>query len=87
MPMSTTLDPISLNDAATDPTLRLREGDLDIYFESGENSLVSLLPLSPRQSLTTGVVQITLSSSKSRQVAYPSRFSLTWHGLHVGSMS
>ena len=87
MNITTTLDPISLNDAPKNPLLLLRDGDLDIYFESGENMLVTLLPLSPHQSLTTGVVQITLSSSKSRQVAYPSRFSLTWHGLHVGSMS
>ena len=37
MLMTTTLDPTSLNDAAINPTLRLREGDLGIYFESEEN--------------------------------------------------
>ncbi|MDJ0862112.1 MAG: hypothetical protein QNK18_12870 [Gammaproteobacteria bacterium] len=35
--ITTTLDPISLNDAARNPNLHLRDGDLDIYFKSGEN--------------------------------------------------
>ena len=37
MSITTTLDPISLNDAPKNPLLLLRDGDLDIYFESGEN--------------------------------------------------
>ena len=37
MNITTTLDPISLNDAPKNPLLLLRDGDLDIYFESVEN--------------------------------------------------
>ncbi len=37
MNITTTLDPISLNDAPKNPLLLLRDGDLDIYFESAEN--------------------------------------------------
>lgn len=37
MHITTTLDPISLNDALKNPTLHLQDGDLDIYFESEEN--------------------------------------------------
>ncbi|MFZ0257465.1 MAG: hypothetical protein WAN46_17905 [Gammaproteobacteria bacterium] len=38
MTITTTLDPISLRDASrTNPDLRLREGNLEIYFESREN--------------------------------------------------
>ena len=37
MNIISTLDPISLNDAARNPNLHLRDGDLDIYFESVEN--------------------------------------------------
>ena len=37
MHITTTLDPISLKDAPKDPQHHLRDGDLDIYFESHEN--------------------------------------------------
>lgn len=38
MTIITTLDPISLRDAPkTTPDLQLREGNLEIYFESREN--------------------------------------------------
>ncbi len=37
MNITTTLDPISLNDAPKNPQFLLRDGDLDIYFESAEN--------------------------------------------------
>ena len=37
MNITTTLDPITLNDAARNPNLHLRDGELDIYFESVEN--------------------------------------------------
>ena len=37
MNIISTLDPISLNDAARNPNLHLRDGVLDIYFESVEN--------------------------------------------------
>ncbi len=37
MNITTTLNPISLNDAPKNPLLLLRDGDLDIYFESSEN--------------------------------------------------
>lgn len=38
MTITTTLDPVSLRDAPkTNPDLQLREGDLDIHFESQEN--------------------------------------------------
>ena len=37
MHITTTLDPISLNDAAKNPRLRMQDGDIDIYFESIEN--------------------------------------------------
>ena len=37
MNITTTLDPISLKDAPKNPRLLLRDGDLDIYFQSQEN--------------------------------------------------
>ncbi len=37
MRIKTTLDPISLKDAPTDPELHLQDGNLHIYFESVEN--------------------------------------------------
>ena len=37
MNIISTLDPISLNDAARNPNLHLRDGALDIYFESVQN--------------------------------------------------
>jgi len=37
MHITTTLDPISLKDAPKNPQLHLRDGALDIYFESSEN--------------------------------------------------
>ena len=37
MHITTTLDPVSLKDAARNPALHIREGDVDIYFESEEN--------------------------------------------------
>ena len=37
MNIISTLDPISLNDAATNPHLHLPDGDRDIYFASVEN--------------------------------------------------
>ncbi len=40
MSITTTLDPISLKDTPKNPKLHLRDGDLDIYFESTENHVV-----------------------------------------------
>ena len=37
MHITTTLDPVSLNDAARNPTMHLRGGEVDIYLESEEN--------------------------------------------------
>ena len=37
MHITTTLDPVSLNDAARNPTMHLRGGGVDLYFESEEN--------------------------------------------------
>ena len=42
MNITTTLDPISLNDAPKNPMLLLRDGDQDIYFESVENMHASM---------------------------------------------
>ena len=37
MNIISTIDPISLNDAARTPNVHLGDGDLDVYFESVEN--------------------------------------------------
>ena len=37
MNITTTQDPISLKEVPKNPQLHLRDGDLDIYFESVEN--------------------------------------------------
>ena len=37
MTITTTQDPISLKEVPKNPQLHLRDGDLDIYFESVEN--------------------------------------------------
>ncbi len=37
MTITTTLDPISLKEVPKNPQFHLRDGDLDIYFESAEN--------------------------------------------------